>query len=68
MSKLIDALDQASLRTDLPSFRPGDSVKVHVKVTEGNRSRLHPDPGTADAEKLSLLGSATLIPARGQPC
>lgn len=27
----------------------------------------HPDPGTADAEKLSLLGSATLIPARGQP-
>jgi len=40
MSKLIDALDQASLRTDLPTFRPGDSVKVHVKVVEGNRSRL----------------------------
>ena len=40
MSKLIDALDQASLRTDIPTFRPGDSVKVHVKVTEGNRSRL----------------------------
>jgi len=40
MSKLIQALDQASLRTDVPSFRPGDSVKVHVKVTEGNRSRL----------------------------
>ena len=40
MSKLIHALDQASLRTDVPSFRPGDSVKVHVKVVEGNRSRL----------------------------
>ena len=40
MSKIIDALDQASLRTDIPSFRPGDSVKVHVKVVEGNRSRL----------------------------
>ena len=40
MSKLIDALDQASLRTDIPSFRPGDSVKVHVKVVEGNRSRI----------------------------
>ncbi len=40
MSKLIDALDQASLRTDLPAFRPGDSVKVHVKVVEGNRSRV----------------------------
>ena len=40
MSKLIDALDQASLRTDIPTFRPGDSVKVHVKVVEGNRSRV----------------------------
>lgn len=40
MSKLIDALDAASLRTDVPDFRPGDSVKVHVKVTEGSRSRI----------------------------
>jgi len=40
MSKLINELDAASLRTDLPAFRPGDTIKVHVKVTEGNRSRL----------------------------
>ena len=40
MSKLIDELDRASLRTDVPTFRPGDSVKVHVKVVEGNRSRI----------------------------
>jgi large subunit ribosomal protein L19 len=40
MSKLINELDQASLRSDLPAFRPGDSVKVHVKVVEGNRSRI----------------------------
>ena len=40
MSKLIDELDRASLRTDVPAFRPGDSVKVHVKVVEGNRSRV----------------------------
>ncbi len=40
MSKLINDLDQASLRNDVPAFRPGDSVKVHVKVTEGNRSRI----------------------------
>ena len=40
MSKLIDELDRASLRDDVPSFRPGDSVKVHVKVVEGNRSRI----------------------------
>jgi large subunit ribosomal protein L19 len=40
MSKLINELDSASLRTDIPTFRPGDSVKVHVKVVEGNRSRI----------------------------
>jgi large subunit ribosomal protein L19 len=40
MSKLIHELDQASLRSDLPAFRPGDTVKVHVKVVEGNRSRI----------------------------
>ena len=36
----LDALDAASLRTDLPDFRPGDTVKVHVKVIEGARSRI----------------------------
>ena len=36
----LDALDSASLRTDIPSFRPGDTVKVHVRVIEGNRSRI----------------------------
>ena len=36
----LDAVDAASLRTDIPDFRPGDTVKVHVKVVEGNRSRI----------------------------
>ncbi|MBM9466873.1 50S ribosomal protein L19 [Nakamurella leprariae] len=36
----LDALDAASLRDDIPDFRPGDSVRVHVKVIEGNRSRI----------------------------
>lgn len=40
MSKLIQELDSTSLRDDVPAFRPGDSVKVHVKVVEGNRSRV----------------------------
>jgi large subunit ribosomal protein L19 len=36
----LDSLDAASLRTDIPAFRPGDTVKVHVRVVEGNRSRI----------------------------
>ena len=39
MNKL-DIVDAASLRSDIPDFRPGDTVKVHVKVVEGTRSRI----------------------------
>ena len=34
-----DLIDSQSLRSDVPDFSPGDTVKVHVKVVEGNRSR-----------------------------
>ncbi len=37
---VLDGLDSASKRDDIPDFRPGDSLKVHVKVIEGNRSRV----------------------------
>jgi large subunit ribosomal protein L19 len=36
----LDALDSGSLRSDHPDFRPGDTLKVHVKVVEGTRSRI----------------------------
>jgi len=36
----LDALDAASLRDDVPDFRAGDTLKVHVKVVEGTRSRV----------------------------
>ncbi|OLN22808.1 50S ribosomal protein L19 [Domibacillus antri] len=40
MNKLIQELTQEQLRTDLPAFRPGDTVRVHVKVVEGTRERI----------------------------
>jgi large subunit ribosomal protein L19 len=33
-------VDEVSMRVDIPAFRPGDTVNVHVKVVEGNRSRI----------------------------
>ncbi len=36
----LDSLDAASLRNDIPAFRPGDTLKVHVRVVEGSRSRV----------------------------
>ena len=35
-----DLVDRASLRTDIPDFAPGDTLKVHVKVVEGNKQRV----------------------------
>ncbi|WP_413319451.1 50S ribosomal protein L19 [Agrococcus sp. 1P02AA] len=37
---ILDKVDAASLRTDVPDFRPGDTVKVHVNIIEGSRSRV----------------------------
>jgi len=35
-----DVVDQDQLRDDVPDFRPGDTLKVHVRVVEGNRERI----------------------------
>lgn len=37
---IIEQINKASLRTDIPAFAPGDTVRVNVKVIEGNRSRI----------------------------
>ncbi|MFM1995234.1 MAG: ribosomal protein [Actinomycetota bacterium] len=37
---ILDSVDKASLKTDVPDFRSGDTVKVHVNIVEGNRSRI----------------------------
>ena len=38
--KTTDLIDKANLRDDIPEFAPGDTVKVHVRVVEGNRERI----------------------------
>ena len=40
MHTAIAEIEQAQRRSDIPGFRPGDTLKVHVRVTEGNRSRI----------------------------
>ena len=46
---ILDSVDAASLRDDVPAFRPGDTVKVNVKVVEGNRSRIQAFQGVVIA-------------------
>ncbi|BAU27577.1 LSU ribosomal protein L19P [Aneurinibacillus soli] len=40
MQQILREITQASLKTDVPSFRPGDTVRVHLKVVEGQRERI----------------------------
>ena len=40
MQKLIQEITQSQLKTDLPKFKSGDTVRVHVKVVEGTRERI----------------------------
>jgi large subunit ribosomal protein L19 len=47
----LDFVDAASLRTDIPDFRAGDTLKVNVKVVEGNRSRIQAFQGVVIARQ-----------------
>ncbi|GEK20747.1 50S ribosomal protein L19 [Cellulomonas xylanilytica] len=47
----LDQVDAASLRTDIPEFRAGDTLKVNVKVVEGNRSRIQAFQGVVIARQ-----------------
>ena len=51
--KTLDPVDAASLRDDIPEFRAGDTVKVHVKVVEGNKSRVQVFQGVVIARSGS---------------
>ena len=58
---IIKELDKQSLRDDLPEFRAGDSVKVHVKVVEGNRSLVQVFAGTVLAKNAGGIQEAFTV-------
>ncbi|EGF16387.1 acetylglutamate kinase [Streptococcus sanguinis SK1087] len=51
MNPLIQSLTEGQLRTDIPAFRPGDTVRVHAKVVEGTRERIQIFEGVVIARK-----------------
>ncbi|HEY7565360.1 MAG TPA: 50S ribosomal protein L19 [Acidimicrobiia bacterium] len=60
MNKL-DMLKSAHARDDLPDFRPGDTVKVHVRVVEGNRERTQVFEGVVIARNGSGLDASFTV-------
>ncbi|NMD45678.1 MAG: 50S ribosomal protein L19 [Propionibacterium sp.] len=61
MNKLVAEVTEASLRSDIPDFRPGDSLRVHVKVVEGNRSRIQVFAGAVIARTGSGIGETFTV-------
>ena len=55
MNPLIQSLTEDQLRTDIPSFRPGDTVRVHAKVVEGTRERIQIFEGVVISRKGHYL-------------
>ena len=61
MSEIIKSIEKAQLRTDRPDFNVGDTLRVFVKVVEGNRERLQAFEGTVIARRN---GSPAAKPSR----
>jgi large subunit ribosomal protein L19 len=61
MSKIIEDFNKDQLKTDLPDFRPGDTVVVQVKVSEGNRERLQAFEGLVIAKKNRGINSSFTV-------
>ena len=52
---IINVLEQEQLRTDIPEFRAGDTVRVHVKVVEGTRERIQIFEGLVITRKNGVV-------------
>ena len=61
MSNVIAELGNAIKRTDVPDFRAGDTIKVHVKVVEGNRSRVQIFQGVVIRVQGSGIGRSFTV-------
>ncbi|MDP3039381.1 MAG: 50S ribosomal protein L19, partial [Deltaproteobacteria bacterium] len=54
----LEQIEKEQMRTDLPDFRPGDTVKVHVKIKEGEKERIQIFEGTVIRKRLGANRSS----------
>ena len=59
--KLTQAVDNSQMRTDMPGFRPGDTVRVHVKIQEGDKYRIQVFEGVVMALKRNGISSTFTV-------
>ncbi len=58
---LLTKFIQKNQRTDVPAFRPGDTIRVHVRIKEGDKERLQAFEGTVIARKNTGMGKTITV-------
>ena len=61
MTNIIEQLDSEQIKSDIPEFAPGDTIRVQVKVKEGSRERLQAFEGVVIARKNRGLNSSFTV-------
>lgn len=59
--RALEQLEKEQMRTDLPDFRPGDTVKVHVKIKEGEKERIQVFEGTVIRKRRGASRSSFTV-------
>ena len=58
---VLEMIEHQQLRTDLPAFKPGDTIKVHVKIKEGDKERIQIFEGVCIAQKHGSVRSTFTV-------
>ena len=61
MSNVIDRINQEYMRNDIPEFRPGDNVKVHIRIQEGNKERIQIFQGVVIKRKRGTMDASYTV-------
>ncbi len=61
MSTIIDRINQEQMRQDLPDFRPGDTVKVHIRIIEGGKERVQMFQGVVIMRKRGTMDASYTV-------
>jgi len=58
---VVEALEKEQMRGDIPEFRPGDTIKVHVKIKEGEKERIQVFQGVAIRKRKGTTGATFTV-------
>jgi large subunit ribosomal protein L19 len=61
MKPIVAKVQSSQLRTDHPAFRPGDTIRVHVRLKEGDKERIQPFEGVVMSRRGELLGESFTV-------